>query len=183
MRWCALALLALGPLGSLACGEPDISFESPWEGVPVTQDTLEGAFRATLGAPTPGAGWFVAPGARGHDLARAAVREVGGATWPVLQVQLAGRVESGWHVLELDDERVVPSGLDGVREAVKNPAVVMPNHRRLAVHDVRGTHDIATERLPHALHPETHTEDRCGGLELGEDRHADTGVIRVTGSG
>ena len=60
----------------------------------------------------------------------------------------------------VDHKRVIPSCDEGVRQPGEDSTSVMADHRRLAVHDDRGLHDLCSESLRDALVPEAHSEDR-----------------------
>ena len=98
-------------------------------------------------------------------------------------VGLCGDVERIRQGGAIDNQRVIASGLDRVRETAKHADVAMTDHRSLAVHDLRRSHHITTEGLPHALHAEAHPKDRCVGREAGQDVHAHARVVGVAGTG
>lgn len=95
MRW-AVVLLSWG------CVEAP-EFASPWEDAAPTNERLSGWAYTAIDVPLPGAGWFrTTSGVRGSDFSSATVREVEGASAPVVVVLLGGLEPGGATVLELD---------------------------------------------------------------------------------
>ena len=74
-------------------------------------------------------------------------------------VGLGRDLEARRHRRPVDDEAVVAGGLEGLREPGEHAGVVVPDERRLAVHHLRGTHDVAAVDLTDALVPQAHPED------------------------
>ena len=90
---------------ALACNPNEattIEFDTPWEEASKTGETVSGAFVAEVGSVYPGAGWFKTSTLESHDAVQAAVREVEGASQPILKVRILGRADGGWNSLELN---------------------------------------------------------------------------------
>ena len=92
-----LMLMGLG----LGC-TPAPTFESPWEDARPTGEQVSGWARAAVDSPQPGAGWFRVGDLEAHDFSWATVREVDGASAPVVVVMLGGVESDGTNVLEFD---------------------------------------------------------------------------------
>jgi hypothetical protein len=73
-----------------------------WEDAVATGETISGRFLAELGSTLPGAGWLESETVAVSNLARAALHTVEGVQWPVVQVQIMGRVDGDWQVVEID---------------------------------------------------------------------------------
>ena len=94
------SLLALAALG---CGEEPVEFPSPWEGATPSDARVSGWALTAIDHPLPGAGWFrTTSGERGSDFSSATIREVEGASAPVVVVTLGGLRRRGATILELD---------------------------------------------------------------------------------
>jgi len=99
------ALPLAGLVGGCSAGG-DLSmhpagFPSPWQGLEPSEKTVSGGFVAVLNGRHPGGGWFQGAQVTGRDASRAALHQLG-TDWPVVQIQLYGYANPGWHVLEID---------------------------------------------------------------------------------
>ena len=83
----------------------------------------------------------------------------------------------------LHNERVIPSGLDGVGKSGENSIAGVADDRCLAVHNLRGPNHLSSEYLAKALQPEAHSEHRPDTTELLDEGIAQPGIGRTPRSG
>ena len=74
----------------------------------------------------------------------------------------------------VDHQRVVAGGLERLGQAGEHAGAVVADQRRLAVHDLRGPHDLAAEDLADALVAEAHAEDGTAGRRSARMTSLDT---------
>ena len=98
--WFFAGAISIGLAGCNKGGDDDALFPSPWEQAEPSDKMATGGFTAELDSDYPGAGWFQAAGIDARDASRAGIADPG-STWPVLQIEIFGFANPGWHRLEL----------------------------------------------------------------------------------
>jgi hypothetical protein len=83
----------------------------------------------------------------------------------------------------VDDERVVARRVERDREVREHALLTVVDRRRLAVHQHRRAHDVATVELPDALVPEAHAEHRSHAGERLDRGVREPRVVRRAGTG
>jgi hypothetical protein len=83
----------------------------------------------------------------------------------------------------IDHQRVIPRDLERRRHAFEDAAAVVLDPRRLAVHRLPGTNDVAAVGLADALMSEAHAEDRCTVTEAAHDVGGNARLVRGAGAG
>jgi hypothetical protein len=96
---------------------------------------------------------------------------------------LGGDFEFVGKAVAVDDQRVVPRGLEGRRHVLEHALARVANARELAVHWLWCPHHLAAEYLPDRLVAEADAEHRQLGLGRRLDEvHADTGLVGRAGA-
>ena len=121
---------------------------------PRSPQRARGNFRAGHGPAKPvsiDSGWNCTP-------------SMGSVLWrspmTIPSVVQAGHLEAVGNRVGVDDERVVPRGLEHLGQVLEHAAPVVVDRRRLAVHDLGRAHDPPAEDLADALVAEADAEDR-----------------------
>lgn len=87
-----------------------------------------------------------------------------------------GDFEAGGEGFAFDDEGVVAGGFEGAGEASENILACVEDGRGFAVHEARGTDDIAAVNLANALMAEAHAEDGNFSAEFADRVATDAGL-------
>ena len=83
--------------------------------------------------------------------------------------------------LRRDHQRVVPGGGERIGEAGEERPAVVTDLGRLAVHELRGAHDLPAEALGEGLVAQAHPED--GHRGAADELDADAGLVRRARAG
>lgn len=84
--------------------------------------------------------------------------------------------QTGWKCLTLDDQRVVPGGLEWIRHVEEYPLSVMVNHAGFAVHQMRGTNYVAPKDLPYGLVAKANAKQGNGWPQCADEFTGDAGL-------
>src|SRR4029079_1899137 len=88
-----------------------------------------------------------------------------------------GYLEAGWEACALDNERMIASRVEGIRQLPENRPSIVLDAGRLAVHKALGSHDVASKCHRQRLVAETHAEYRQASSEMLDHLDGDTSFI------
>src|SRR5579872_1317545 len=93
-------------------------------------------------------------------------------------VALGADLEFGGRARPLDDERMIAGGGKGSVQAAEEPARIVRNARRLAVHRRGRAHNLGPERLTDRLMAEADPEHRRRFARLAHEVETDPRLVR-----